>query len=900
MSTPRRPYFPGLVILVMALLVAACTPDAESSAEEPEAVAEAPAEETVPEAAPEDAEPAPPALDVPGIVIEPVTLADFSAYLAEPVEFVDDRLDPSQFSGRTAVVASNVAKLWPVETITSQEELAELPAGIDLPIGTLLDIGETIYEQGAPPPYDGLFKFEEEYNYFYPASYEGQTGIVFGADLAGRGRAASDNIDMAYYYTTWDRTDDPFTPFNGPYEYDQATQALLAEDKLVLERVDPDSYRLNADRPDDMLSLYIQDAAKRETTVFLTTDLVSHSFHLFFNNLLKDVEEDVFFPALVDLVDGFIAAVDELIAADSGEYPSYTEALERTLGYFQVAEALMAVAPTKDDQGWQVEYVPGPPIEKILESYGDEVRHAVELAYAASGFQEFDLFGYREDFSQYKPRGHYTESGILEAYFRSMMWFGRIHMHMSASTNETLTGQSTAEVTDTALPVALIINRIAAEQPALRPAWAALFDPITMLIGVSDDLSFYEMDEVMGLVPDEDFPAWVSDQANLDAFLAEAVPALPAPKISGNSVFFSPSEPGEDGERSAPRGYRLFGQRFTFDSFIHQKTSAPRMPGRLEVSGLDIMAGFGSQLADALLADWDNGYQSFPGLEGVINDFREFYLSQDDDFWGMSFYNRYLEMIKTMASFEQGAGLYFTESPIWGVKTLQSAHGTWAELRHDTILYVKQVYGEMAGGGDWEATYRTIPYPRPIHYVEPNYDFYVAVQKAARDLIDVMSSYDVLPEQYERALVQFMEITGRLADISLKELADEPISNEDNEFILSVFRNTAWLVANSAFGGMPSGSGDEDQYKMPIIADVYTNSDGGTVLEIGTGIPYRMHVALNDGIGGKRIATGYVFSYYEFYHPMSDRLTNEQWRARVYAGEDLTAEMPFWVRNYVR
>ena len=64
------------------------------------------------------------------------------------------------------------------------------------------------------------------------------------------------------------------------------------------------------------------------------------------------------------------------------------------------------------------------------------------------------------------------------------------------------------------------------------------------------------------------------------------------------------------------------------------------------------------------------------------------------------------------SQFEPGAGFYFTETPAWGAKALLSAHGTWAELRHDTILYVKQVYGaEMSGGGDWEPTWRVEPIP---------------------------------------------------------------------------------------------------------------------------------------------------------------------------------------------
>ena len=34
------------------------------------------------------------------------------------------------------------------------------------------------------------------------------------------------------------------------------------------------------------------------------------------------------------------------------------------------------------------------------------------------------MLGYIEDYSQYKPRGHYTRSETLEKYFKAMMWYG--------------------------------------------------------------------------------------------------------------------------------------------------------------------------------------------------------------------------------------------------------------------------------------------------------------------------------------------------------------------------------------------------------------------------------------------------------------------------------------------
>ena len=50
----------------------------------------------------------------------------------------------------------------------------------------------------------------------------------------------------------------------------------------------------------------------------------------------------------------------------------------------------------------------------------------------ATGPTELSLFGVprTEDFSQFKPRGHYTDRAELTSYFKAMMWLGRIDFRL--------------------------------------------------------------------------------------------------------------------------------------------------------------------------------------------------------------------------------------------------------------------------------------------------------------------------------------------------------------------------------------------------------------------------------------------------------------------------------------
>ena len=57
-----------------------------------------------------------------------------------------------------------------------------------------------------------------------------------------------------------------------------------------------------------------------------------------------------------------------------------------------------------------------------------DIQALIDGAKAAKGAKEIVLFGAKRDvdFSQFEPRGHYTNTEQLKRYFRAMMWLGRI------------------------------------------------------------------------------------------------------------------------------------------------------------------------------------------------------------------------------------------------------------------------------------------------------------------------------------------------------------------------------------------------------------------------------------------------------------------------------------------
>lgn len=840
---------------------------------------------------------------------------------------------PMNQANKTALVTSNKCMLFPVQAISTDEETVHLKDGTPIPIGTVLPIfSEPIRETTKESYYNGLFEYDDCYNWFYKTEYEGQKGIVYGADLF-LGDTDLNNI-LSLLYKSKGRFD-KFYPICGYTQLAPEVQTTLHTNRIALQEVAKDEYYLYLDKPDDMISLYLNHENRTPfgwqyssmgsnlTPMFITTDLFAHSQHLIFDQMLQHVEETVFIGKLEKVCDSYIEKLSELHAqtADTAEnigqkntdditinsiVISNGETIEKALLYFQVARALLDLAPPiVEEKNSYREEETEPTVNKaaVLAKYPESVQKEIALMDAASGITESEVFKfadgiqYKEDYSQYIPRGHYTKNERLKAYFRTMMWFGRINF--SVADTETFKITPEKPLTESQIlamrmtPVSLLITDLTSKDENLFETWRDMFEPVTALIGKSDDLSFFEVMPLWQEQKVQDTMSWITDKENIIKFATLAHEKLEPPAIAGNSLFYANQSEGSDvSEKKPAMGWRLFGQRFTYDSWIHHNVSAPRLFTRDMVSGLDIMKAFGSNTADLYLRD---EYEAHSELKPKLDSLEQYFASKDENFWTSTYYNMILFETAAQSRFEPGTGFYFTETPKWAVKSMLASHGTWAELRHDTILYVKQSYAERAGDGDMDPSYRAEKLPQTVHYIEPNVPFFQGYKLANALLRQTYERYGLLDEKAETALSQLQTISDTAIKISTLELNDKPVPDEDLAWISTIPSQLAQLVLvyQNRYGYAKS----DDQFKMAVIADVFTNAELGEVLEVGVGIPYRIYVALNDGQGGKRIAVGYTFSYYEFPHPMSDRLTDEAWKDAVYGDQQLDSFKPFWSQN---
>ncbi|UCC63623.1 MAG: DUF3160 domain-containing protein, partial [Anaerolineae bacterium] len=240
----------------------------------------------------------------------------------------------------------------------------------------------------------------------------------------------------------------------------------------------------------------------------------------------------------------------------------------------------------------------------------------------------------------------------------------------------------------------------------------------------------------------------------------------------------------------------------------------------------------------------------------------------------------------------------FMGSPAWADKQLHTVLGSWAELKHDTILYAKQVYAEMGAG--------PMP-PEPVPpkgYVEPVPRFYARLAALTAMTRQGLGSRDLLVEQDDYSLQRLEELVRAFQTMAEKELRGEPLTEEEYTTIRFYGGELEHLTMAAADAeGEPGGRAYmEEEPQAAVIADVAT--DPGVlpplVLEEAVGRVNHIHVVVpaveEDGTTYLQVAKGGVFSYYEFPWPADDRLTDEKWRRMLDEGQ--APPPPSWISSF--
>ena len=594
--------------------------------------------------------------------------------------------------------------------------------------------------------------------------------------------------------------------------------------------------------------------------IFITTDTFLHLYHIHFNEILKEIEENQFYYQLFNLTAAMLNKSKEDYAHYNG---ILKEAARRNVAYFSVALYLLG----KEDIPSYVE---------------NEVKSEVEKIEKHEGIAENSIFHYKEDYSQYVPRGHYNTEK-LKRYFKAMMWYGRIAFFLKKG----IVSKEDAKIaTIEAIMISWNLNHVKVDGVKAIKIWDKIYAVTSFFVGIADDLTPYEYIKVIESLPSFEISILKNDE-KLDE-IRKKIESMVNQKIYGGSGFLIAKNKKEWEEKfNETMGMRFMGQRYTPDSFIFQQLVSPMVgmyvgkdapftmcmteggAARCFPRGLDVFAVLGSDDALSILKrEGDTEYAGentsyYKQLEFLRNEFGNMSVEE----WNRNLYFSWLYTLKSLIELKGEYPDFMNGG--WKYKELQTALASWVELRHDTILYAKQSY---------TAYLSAIP-SKSMGYVEPIPEFYSRLYSLINMTINGLKSLGAVNEKEEEQLTHLKNLVYSALEISIDEIDGKSLDKYGRFFTTFVDEVDKLSKFN------------EDAIKTTLVADVHTDLNTNMCLEEGVGnIDFAIISFYNEG--KVYLAVGPILSYYEFKQPINERLNDKEW-------EELAkkAEMDEWQKE---
>ena len=379
----------------------------------------------------------------------------------------------------------------------------------------------------------------------------------------------------------------PYTPRSGlSYDPGQALNLdLIQRSTLALDRAERDALSRHGfviarsqhfpTFGDGYVSLYREDLP-----LFVSADSILEAVHRSYDAILKDLEEQQLSRDLALLLDGLRerlahAGLDATLAKDLDFYLAVPAGLLR-----------------------------GDSAAPVAGANADQVSAWTAAVVSAEGHRPVELFGALQDvdFSQFKPRGHYTKNAALQRYFRAMMWLGRVELRLieTQADGTTLFRRRPFEAT-LALSQLLDAESLSSYQ--------RIDDAYRALVGESDNLTLGELERLWAELGVKDLAA---TRALADAELADTLVrgGFGEQRIASQLMINGTADLHQ---LPLNRSFLLLGQRYAIDSHVFsnvvfdrvQPDPQPRMmPDPLDVA----LAALGNDQALGLLQSQVDSY----------------------------------------------------------------------------------------------------------------------------------------------------------------------------------------------------------------------------------------------------------------------------------------------------
>lgn len=479
-----------------------------------------------------------------------------------------------------------------------------------------------------------------------------------------------------------------FSPYDEPANVAKAVQRLK----------DSGYFRINYNTFKQPFGIY-EDNQYMGNNSFITTDSVVHLYHIIYLGMMEDMEQNSLKQKLMALSKN---CLDNALLDYKEAKGDEKDVLMRNAALFLCAVDLL-----------EAEYDGEVPSE-VRALADDELKNIKAEGNAASNITGNDI-----DYSQFKVRGNYTKNENLKKYFKVNMLYSQELVRLE---------NPDGSINLDALKQAILISRHMLKDETSFKLWQDIYKPISFLVENTEDITPIDIYTSISKVTKDN---------TIDAILDEKVLSAVADDIANT-----------DDPKIKPDSGKVFAflpQRAVVDNtWLQNLVDTNRMSKRPVVSGVDLMALLGNSLAERLTLTnednlkWDKFEEKYEETKAMVD-------ARTDKEEKANIYRTWLWVLKAFNN-EYGEGYPdFMRSERWQYKDLNTALASWAQLKHDTVLYAKQFGAEM--GGDEPTIIK--------HYVEPNVNLYRRVKYLVGLTMDADEKYSLLNKDQKARLKDF-------------------------------------------------------------------------------------------------------------------------------------------------
>ena len=617
-------------------------------------------------------------------------------------------------------------------------------------------------------------------------------------------------------------------------------------DERLYEHLGNNGFAIVPARHQQLFHVYEQNDY-HEFPSFVTTDLYLQLYHLYFDCMLRELEQHKL-DSLVDLL--CLNGYEQMKSLARTQDVKVKEAALWLKDYFAVALNLN-----------------GTPVDIDSEAARQEVK---SILASTDGLSEF--LGYKDAkfaYSLFKPRGHYTRNKQLERYFRSMMWLQTVPFRTDKPEQ---------------LNRVLILSEWIGQDQTADNLYRQLTEPMTYLMGQPDNVSAAQVAQCIR--ESSLTAAQLIGQPDRLQTVRQRIEAIAKEQTRIKPKF----------NRSGEYKINLMPQRYQPDAEVLQELVDYKSveTKRDTPKGLDVFAAMGVARAENILLDELGEGGRWTEYKPTLDRMKQRMDSVD---WTENASVQWLSALKIVTEKPQNAP-YFMMSDEWDRKSLNAALASWTELKHDAILYAKQPFGAECGGGG-------PPDPVVKGYVEPNVRFWQKAINLLTATKTMLQRYGLMSEKMQVANQSLLEKAEFLLAVSQKELKGEVLKDEEYdqlEYIGAAFENISLELLRDAEHELWNWEAVQGpDRKVALVADVYTanadNNPNKSILFEAIGDADEIYVVVEVG-GYLHLMRGAVFSYREFKRPLDDqRLNDEEWQQ--YLEEHPREGVPQWMQPII-